>query len=100
MAFPITRNRRLRRSAALRSMLREHTLQVEDFIYPIFVTHGENAREPLPSMPGVYHLSMDQLKLEIEEVVALGIQSVLILWVPHYDDEVGSSASVEEEIFQ
>ncbi|MCM3632458.1 MULTISPECIES: porphobilinogen synthase [Paenibacillus] len=100
MAFPITRNRRLRRSAALRSMLREHTLQVEDFIYPIFVTHGENVREPIPSMPGVYHLSMDQLKLEIEEVVALGIQSVLIFGVPNYKDEVGSSAYDDEEIVQ
>lgn len=100
MTFPITRNRRLRRSAALRSMLRENTLQVEDFIYPIFVTHGENVKEPIPSMPGVYHLSMDQLKLEIEEVVALGIQSVLIFGVPNYKDAVGSSAYDDEEIVQ
>lgn len=100
MTFPITRNRRLRRSAALRSMLRENTVQVEDFIYPIFVTHGENVKEPIPSMPGVYHLSMDQLKLEIEEVVALGIQSVLIFGVPNYKDAVGSSAYDDEEIVQ
>lgn len=100
MTFPITRNRRLRRSASLRSMLREHRLQVEDFIYPIFVTHGVNVREPIPSMPGVFHLSLDQLKLEIEEVVALGIKSVLIFGVPNYKDAVGSSAYDDEEIVQ
>jgi len=100
MTFPITRNRRLRRSASLRSMLRENTLKVEDFIYPIFVTHGVNVREPIPSMPGVFHLSLDQLKLEIEEVVALGIKSVLIFGVPNYKDAVGSSAYDDEEIVQ
>jgi len=100
MTFPITRNRRLRRSASLRSMLREHRLQVEDFIYPIFVTHGVNVREPIPSMPGVFHLSLDQLKLEIEEVVTLGIKSVLIFGVPNYKDAVGSSAYDDEEIVQ
>lgn len=100
MTFPITRNRRLRRSAALRSMVREHTLQVEDFIYPIFVTHGEGVREEIPSMPGVYHLSLDQLKLEIQEVVELGIKSVLIFGVPAYKDAQGSSAYDDEEIVQ
>lgn len=100
MTFPITRNRRLRRSTALRSMLRENSVQVEDLIYPIFVTHGENVREEIPSMPGVYHLSMDQLKLEIEEVVALGIKSVLIFGVPSYKDAVGSSAYDDNEIVQ
>ncbi|MFC6331598.1 porphobilinogen synthase [Paenibacillus septentrionalis] len=100
MTFPITRNRRLRRSASLRSMLREHAVRVEDFIYPIFVTHGEGVREQIPSMPGVYHLSMDQLKLEIEEVVSLGIKSVLIFGVPSYKDAVGSSAYDDQEIVQ
>lgn len=100
MTFPTTRNRRLRRSAALRSMVREHKLQVEDLIYPIFVTHGENVRDEIPSMPGVYHLSMDQLKLEIEEVVALGIKSVLVFGVPNYKDAVGSSAYDDNEIVQ
>lgn len=100
MTFPITRNRRLRRSASLRSMLREHAVRVEDFIYPIFVTHGEGVREQIPSMPGVYHVSMDQLKLEIEEVVSLGIKSVLIFGVPSYKDAVGSSAYDDQEIVQ
>jgi len=100
MTFPITRNRRLRRSAALRSMVREHSLQAADFIYPIFVTHGEGVKEEIPSMPGVYHLSLDLLKQEIEEVVALGIQSVLIFGVPAYKDAVGSSAYDDNEIVQ
>lgn len=100
MTFPVVRNRRLRRSAALRSMVREHRLHVEDFIYPIFVTHGEAVREEIPSMPGVYHLSMDQLKLEIEEVMSLGIKSVLIFGVPAYKDAQGSSAYDDNEIVQ
>jgi len=100
MTFPITRNRRLRRSAALRSMVREHSLQAADFIYPIFVTHGAGVKEEIPSMPGVYHLSLDLLKQEIEEVVALGIQSVLVFGVPAYKDAVGSSAYDDNEIVQ
>ena len=100
LTFPIIRNRRLRRSTALRSMVRENRLQVEDLIYPIFVTHGQNVREEIPSMPSVYHLSMDQLKLEIEEVVALGIRSVLVFGVPNYKDAIGSSAYDDNEIVQ
>ena len=100
MTFPQVRNRRLRRSAALRSMVREHRLQKQDLVYPLFVTHGEKVKEEIASMPGVYHLSMDQLKLEIEEVVSLGIPAVLVFGVPNYKDAVGSSAYDDDEIVQ
>ncbi|PZE19959.1 porphobilinogen synthase [Paenibacillus xerothermodurans] len=92
MSFPIVRNRRLRGSNALRSLVRETNITVNDLIYPIFVTHGTNIKEEIPSMPGVYHWSMDRLDEEIHEVVALGIQAVLLFGVPERKDAHGSSA--------
>ncbi|MBB3109887.1 porphobilinogen synthase [Paenibacillus phyllosphaerae] len=92
MSYPITRLRRLRGTSALRQMVKETVLTVNDFIYPIFVTYGENIKSEIPSMPGVYHLSMDRLKTEIDAVVASGVKSVLLFGVPETKDEVGSSA--------
>lgn len=92
MSYPIVRHRRLRRTAGLRSMVRETTLSVDDFIYPIFVTHGEKVKEEIPSMPGVFHLSMDLLEAEIREIVSLGIKSILLFGVPNHKDAEGSSA--------
>ncbi|MBH5317174.1 porphobilinogen synthase [Paenibacillus sp. GSMTC-2017] len=100
MSFPIVRHRRLRRSAGLRSMVRETVLSADDFIYPIFVTHGNGVKEEIPSMPGVYHLSMDLLEEEIKDVVATGVKSVLLFGVPNYKDAVGSSAYDHNEIVQ
>jgi porphobilinogen synthase len=73
-------------------MVRETVLSVNDFIYPIFVTHGQNVRNEIPSMPGIYHLSMDLLEQEIREVVSLGIQSVLLFGIPETKDAIGTSA--------
>lgn len=92
MSFPTVRNRRLRRTSALRSMVRETVLSANDFIYPIFVTYGQNIKNEIPSMPGVYHLSMDRLEEEIREVVAAGIQSVLLFGIPEHKDAIGTSA--------
>ncbi|RIX50532.1 porphobilinogen synthase [Paenibacillus nanensis] len=92
MSYPIVRHRRLRRTAGLRSLVRETALSVDDLIYPIFVTHGEKVKEEIPSMPGVYHLSMDLLEAEIREVVGLGIKSILLFGVPSHKDAEGSSA--------
>ncbi|NIK75981.1 porphobilinogen synthase [Paenibacillus castaneae] len=92
MQFPTVRNRRLRRSSALRSLVRETILSENDLIYPIFVTHGHNVKEEIPSMPGVYHFSMDRLEEEIREVVALGIKSVLLFGIPEHKDALGTSA--------
>ncbi|WP_219837986.1 porphobilinogen synthase [Paenibacillus sp. R14(2021)] len=92
MAFPITRNRRLRRTAALRSLVRETQLTVDDFIYPLFVTHGKGVKEEISSMPGVYHLSLDLLRAEIDAVTASGVKAVLLFGVPDSKDATGSSA--------
>ncbi|OMF31656.1 delta-aminolevulinic acid dehydratase [Paenibacillus sp. FSL H8-0548] len=92
MIFPTVRNRRLRRTSALRSMVRETVLSANDFIYPIFVTYGHNIKEEIPSMPGVYHFSLDRLEEEIRETVAAGIQSVLLFGIPETKDALGTSA--------
>ncbi|MGM0880000.1 MAG: porphobilinogen synthase [Bacillota bacterium] len=92
MSYPTVRNRRLRRTSALRSLVRETVLSANDFIYPIFVTFGHNIKEEIPSMPGVYHLSMDRLEEEIRDVVVAGIQSVLLFGIPEHKDAIGTSA--------
>lgn len=91
--FDLTyRPRRLRTSAAMRSLVRETTLSVEDLIYPIFVVPGEGVREPIESLPGQYHLSVDEAVKMAKEVHALGILGVEIFGIPTYKDEQGSSA--------
>jgi porphobilinogen synthase len=94
------RHRRLRTSPAMRNIVRETTLNVTDLIYPIFVVEGEKIKEEIPSMPGVYHFSLDQLPQEIEEVVSLGIQAIILFGVPDHKDAVGSSAFAENGIVQ
>ena len=100
MVFPITRNRRLRGSKAMRNLVREHQLTVDDLVYPIFVTHGVGVKEQISSMPGVYHLSLDHLEAEIQEVVSLGLNAVLVFGVPDAKDACGSSAYVANGIVQ
>ncbi|OZM57880.1 porphobilinogen synthase [Lottiidibacillus patelloidae] len=94
------RHRRLRNSSALRSMVRETHLHVEDFIYPIFVVEGTGVKNEVPSMPEVYHLSLDLLNEEMDEVQSLGIQSVIVFGVPNEKDDVGTSAYASEGIVQ
>lgn len=94
------RHRRLRRTSAMREMVRETHLHKEDFIYPIFVVEQENVKQEVPSMPGVYHLSLDLLLEEIQEVVSLGIKSVILFGVPNEKDEIGSCAYDENGIVQ
>lgn len=86
------RPRRLRVSPTLRSMVRETTLSVTDFVYPLFVVAGQNIHEEIPSMPGVYHLSVDRAVEVAKAAAALGIPSVEIFGLPEYKDEIGSSA--------
>ncbi|MBD8068866.1 porphobilinogen synthase [Bacillus sp. PS06] len=94
------RHRRLRHSANLRSLVRETHLSVDDLIYPIFVVEGENKRNEVPSMPGVFHLSLDLLVKEIDEVVSLGIKSVILFGVPDHKDELGTQAYHDNGIVQ
>ena len=86
------RPRRLRRSENIRAMVRETSLSVKDFVYPIFVVPGENIKEEIPSMPGCYHLSVDKAVETAKEIAALGIPSVEVFGLPEYKDEIGSSA--------
>ncbi len=86
------RPRRMRISPAMRSMVRETELSPKDFVYPIFVVPGENVKEEIPSMPGCYHLSVDNAVKLAREICALGIPSVGVFGLPEYKDEIGSGA--------
>ncbi len=100
MTFPINRMRRLRRSETLRRMVREITVSVDDLIAPLFVTHGLDVKLEIPSMPGVYHFSVDALCQEARELRDLGIPAVLLFGLPSRKDEVGSEAYSSEGIVQ
>ncbi|QNB45888.1 porphobilinogen synthase [Thermanaerosceptrum fracticalcis] len=98
--FPWLRMRRLRQSEGIRRLVRHTYLQLDDLIYPIFVSEGHNVRNPIPSMPGIYQLSLDRVLEEAEEVVALGIPAILLFGIPETKDEVGSQAYAEQGIVQ
>ncbi|MED3763800.1 porphobilinogen synthase [Ureibacillus sp. FSL K6-8385] len=94
------RHRRLRANATIRSMVRENHLHKEDLIYPIFVIEGENIKNPVNSMPGVYQLSLDNLDAEIDEVVSLGIPAVILFGIPAEKDAQGTGAFHDHGIVQ
>ncbi|HEX7063757.1 MAG TPA: porphobilinogen synthase, partial [Bacillales bacterium] len=99
-ALDFARHRRLRQNDGLRRMVRETSIHKDDLIYPIFVADGDNIKEAVPSMPGVYQWSLDRLDEELKEVEALGISSVLLFGVPDHKDGVGSQAYDENGIVQ
>jgi porphobilinogen synthase len=86
------RLRRLRRSEALRALVRETKVDVGDLIYPLFVVEGNKIKQEISSMPGLYRLSNDLLPKEAEEIARLGIPAIILFGIPHKKDEVGSSA--------
>ncbi|HET8908521.1 MAG TPA: porphobilinogen synthase [Ktedonobacterales bacterium] len=88
--FPAVRPRRLRLSGAMRQMMRETVLAPSDFILPLFVRHGSDIRQPIASMPGQYQWSVDRLRNEIREIVALGIPAVVLFGIPASKDATGS----------
>ncbi|MGM9951017.1 MAG: porphobilinogen synthase [Lysinibacillus sp.] len=94
------RHRRLRQNASMRALVKETYLHKEDLIYPIFVIEGENVKNPVQSMPGVYQFSLDNLGAEIDEVVALGIKAVILFGLPAEKDAVGSGAYHDHGIVQ
>lgn len=100
MSFPVVRARRLRSGEAIRRLVRETSLSVDDLVYPLFVTNGRGVQNPISSMPGVSQLSVDKIMEEVEEVVKLGIPAVLLFGIPAYKDECGSSAYDDEEAVQ
>ena len=86
------RFRRLRRNVAIRDLVRETHLSVNDLIYPLFVVPGNGVKKETSSMPGVFQMSIDELLKECEEVVNLGIKSILLFGIPDVKDSVGSDA--------
>ncbi len=94
------RHRRLRQSAGLRRLVAETRLTAADFVYPLFVTHGQGVRDEITSMPGQYQISIDQIGQEAEELRALGIRAVLLFGLPAAKDEQGSEAYDDGGIVQ
>jgi porphobilinogen synthase len=100
MAFPITRLRRLRRTAELRNLVRETRLTPDAFVYPLFVCPGKGVRKEVRSMPGVFNLSVDQAVKEAREAHSLGVPSVILFGLPEKKDEVATGAWAEDGIVQ
>ena len=99
-SFPDVRLRRVRELEPVRSLTRETRLSASNFIYPLFVTHGQGIRQPIEPMPGCFHLSLDMLAEEVAEVVELGLPGVLLFGLPAEKDPVGSGAYDPEGIIQ
>ncbi len=100
MAFPQQRLRRTRRTAALRGLVRETRLSPQDFVYPIFVTAGHDARNPVASMPGIFQLSINHAVAEALRAHDLGIPAVLLFGLPDHKDEAATGAYDPEGIVQ
>jgi porphobilinogen synthase len=94
------RPRRLRRTEALRAIVRETRLAPDDFVYPLFVCEGEGVRKEISSMPGVFNLSVDELVKEVESARKTGVRSVMLFGVPEQKDASGSQAYAEDGITQ
>jgi porphobilinogen synthase len=100
MYFPQYRPRRLRANETIRRMVRETTLLPDNFIYPLFVTHGKGVKKEISSMPGNYQQSIDNLVRDCEEAYGLGIPAVILFGIPEKKDEMGTEAYSDEGIVQ
>src|SRR5215213_9625236 len=98
--FPIQRLRRTRRTATLRGLVRETRLSPSELVYPLFVTVGENVRNPVTSMPGVFQLSINHAVAEAQRAHSLGVPAVLLFGIPNQKDEAASGAYDPEGIVQ
>ncbi|PYO38084.1 MAG: porphobilinogen synthase [Candidatus Rokuibacteriota bacterium] len=100
MPYPLYRPRRLRESPLVRKMVRETALRTDDLVYPLFTLHGRGVREPIPSMPGQFRLSIDELLKECKDAASMGIPAVLLFGIPQEKDARGSEAYAEDGIIQ
>jgi porphobilinogen synthase len=100
MAFPQTRLRRLRKTGALRDLVREAEPDPGRLIQPIFVTHEPGAREPIEAMPGIERLSIEHAVQEAGEIAALGLPGVILFGIPASKDEEGTEAWDDEGVVQ
>ncbi len=100
MLFPDTRGRRLRRTEALRRMVRETRLSPDDLVWPLFVVGGKDVRRPIEALPGQFQLSIDRLLEAAREAYGLGIPAVILFGVPDRKDALGTSAYAADGIVQ
>lgn len=98
--FPEIRMRRLRRTQNIRNMVQEVQLNMNDYIYPIFVIEGEDIKKEIPSMPGIYQFSLDHLLEEVQRAVDAGVIAIMLFGIPAKKDECGSEAYNDEGIIQ
>ncbi len=98
MSYPASRPRRLRKTPALRALVRETVLHPKDFVYPLFVVAGRGVSQPIASMPGQRRLSPDLAAEEARRVFDLGVQAVLLFGIPEHKDAVGSAAYHKEGV--
>jgi porphobilinogen synthase len=98
--FPATRLRRFRRTAALRALVRETRLSLDDFVYPLFAVPGEGVERPLEGLPGIAQRSVDRLCDEAEAAHRAGVSAVILFGIPEAKDEAGSGAYDDDGIVQ
>ncbi|MDA8338459.1 MAG: porphobilinogen synthase [Nitrospiraceae bacterium] len=98
--FPIHRCRRLRKNETIRRMVRQTAVSPDDFIYPLFVTHGKGIKKEITSMPGCYQESVDEVVKNAKEVHSLGIPAIILFGIPEHKDELGTSAYDDNGIVQ
>jgi len=100
MIFPEYRARRLRRNEIFRALVRETSISPAHLVYPLFVMPGKGKREEVPSMPGVFRLTVDQLGKEAKECMSLGVNNVILFGLPDKKDSRGSGAHAKDGIIQ
>lgn len=100
MVFPEYRPRRLRKNESMRALIRETHLSPDQFVSPVFIMPGKNKREEIPSMPGVFRMSVDMLSQEAEECMSLGVNSMLLFGLPEKKDAMGTGAHAKDGIIQ
>ncbi|OGP63423.1 MAG: delta-aminolevulinic acid dehydratase [Deltaproteobacteria bacterium RBG_13_49_15] len=100
MLFPDYRPRRMRQTEAFRRMIRETKLSTDDLIYPLFAVHGKGIENPIPSMPGQFQLSIDNLAKTAKKTHALGIPAVILFGIPGKKDPLGTEAYAKDGIVQ
>ncbi len=100
MFFPQYRARRMRVNETMRRMVRETSLSPDDFVYPLFVTHGKNVKKEIASMPGNFQQSVDNIVADAKETFSLGIPAVLLFGIPKVKDSRGSEAYADGGIVQ
>jgi porphobilinogen synthase len=100
MLFPDYRPRRMRRNEALRKMVRETALSVDDFILPLFAIDGKGVKNPIDAMPGNYQLSIDNLIKVARQAFDMGIPGIILFGIPNRKDPLGTQAYAKDGIVQ